>query len=808
MHPPNPASPTKPVDVFVLDAAQRAALVAVRDLGGAGLSVGALDSTADAPALASRWCEAPAVVPDVALGQDAYVDALLRVFAEHTPRAVLLAHDGTIEALRRRRDELEQVTRLALAPEDALAAAVDKTRTLAVAESLGLHVPRGAFVTGADEADAAIEQAGLPAVIKPTRSWSQGEGQGTRLLATVVGTRAEALQAIESILCEGVEVVVQEWLPGAREAVSLFYARGRVWARFAQRADRTFPPLGGNSVLRESIPLPPDITPAAERLVAELGLDGYSEVEFRRDAQGRPALMEINPRLSASVEIAVRAGVSFPRLLFAWAAQEPFHKVDGYRAGLRMRWLGGDLSWLRSVLTQPPGPDVPSRGRALGAFAGGFTHPYGYDYLDRRDPRPALVAASGAARRLRRVASPGTGAGAGLDTEVAVIGAGPYGLSISAQLSGSGVRHETFGEPMELWAEHMPVGMYLKSEGFASNLSDPAGLHTLERFCAEHDLSYGRVGSPIPLDTFERYGRWFQEWAVPGLRRNRVESVSRRPEGFELRLDTGETMRAGSVVVASGMSCCKYVPAALSGLPAQALDHAYDLRDPSRWSGQEVAVVGAGQSALEAAALLHEQGAHVHTIVRATEVKWNSYPAGSERPLRQRLQRPVSGLGDTKGLWVYANYPLAFHAAPESQKLKRAYTALGPSGAWWLRPRIEDQFEVVLGHTVVHAEANGGVNLRLEGPGGTQRELSVSHVVAGTGYRPEVRRLDFLDPTLRDQVATSVIGTPVLDSHFQSTSVPGLHFAGYLAGLSFGPVMRFVYGADFAARRIARRLGR
>lgn len=157
--------------------------------------------------------------------------------------------------------------------------------------------------------------------------------------------------------------------------------------------------------MRESIPLPGDIAPAAERLIAELGLDGYSEVEFRRDAQGRAALMEINPRLSASLEIAVRAGIPFPRLLHDWASSEPLQAVSGYRAGLRMRWLGGDLSWLRSVLGQQPGPDVPSRGRALRMLMTDFTRPTGYDYLDLRDPRPAFVAASGAVRRLHRLGS-------------------------------------------------------------------------------------------------------------------------------------------------------------------------------------------------------------------------------------------------------------------------------------------------------------------------------------------------------------------------------------------------------------------
>lgn len=244
MNPRLPANRDMPIDVLVLDAAQRAALVAVRELGRDGLAVGAIDSDPHAPAFASRWCAVAAVAPDISHGQDAYVDGLLEVCERRKPKALLLAHDGSIEALRRRRDDVERVVGLALAPEPGLAAAVDKTLTLAAAESIGLHAPRGGLVTRLDQADRAIERAGLPAVVKPTRSWAQKAGRGRRLLAVVVSTRADASRAIESILGEGVEVLVQEWLPGAREAVSLFYARGRFWARFAQRADRTFPPSG------------------------------------------------------------------------------------------------------------------------------------------------------------------------------------------------------------------------------------------------------------------------------------------------------------------------------------------------------------------------------------------------------------------------------------------------------------------------------------------------------------------------------------------------------------------------------------
>jgi predicted ATP-grasp superfamily ATP-dependent carboligase len=386
----------------VLDAAQRQALVAIRVLGKSGVGVVAIDGDRSAPGLNSRWRSRSVVVPHFSSGADAYVDAVLAACADPGARSLIPCLDGSVEALRPRRDEVERVIGLALAREDSLDAAVDKTRTLALARDLRIRVPRGCSVSDPAAAADAIEEVGLPTVVKPARSWVQGEEIGKRISPKVACSQTEALDLVQGMLSDGVDVLLQEWLGGEREALSFVYAKGRFWARFAQRADRTFPPLGGNSVLRESISLPADITPGAERLVAELDLEGYSEVEFRRDGSGRAALMEINPRLSASVEIAVRAGVPFPRLLHDWASGESLTETSGYMTGLRMRWLGGDLSRLKSILSHPNRPDAPSRRQALMTFAADFARPAAYDYLDRSDLRPAMVATAGIARRAGR----------------------------------------------------------------------------------------------------------------------------------------------------------------------------------------------------------------------------------------------------------------------------------------------------------------------------------------------------------------------------------------------------------------------
>ena len=389
------------------------------------------------------------------------------------------------------------------------------------------------------------------------------------------------------------------------------------------------------------------------------------------------------------------------------------------------------------------------------------------------------------------------------DTDVAVIGAGPYGLSVSAHLSARGVRHEIFGTPMDTWRHHMPAGMYLKSEGFASNLSDPAGEHTLERFCRESELEYGRHGVPISLDIFSRYGLWFQERLAPKLDPRLVERLRATEQGFELTLNDGESLSARKVVVATGVQRHAYVPAALRELPPEALAHTYD-HDPAEPVAGGTVVVGAGQSALEAAALVHEHGGEVRLVARAETIGWLSKPGGNNRPLRQRWKYPESGLGEGRAQWAYSNHALLFHAAPERWRLDKAFSVLGPAGGWWLKPRIEGAVETRLGRRLVGAEAeDGAVRLRLEGRSGPE-ELVAGRIVAGTGYRLSFEGMSFLAPELRDSIKP-VNGTAVLDRSFQS-SVPGLFFVGFPAAPSFGPLMRFVYGADFTARRVVRKL--
>ncbi len=128
---------------------------------------------------------------------------------------------------------------------------------------------------------------------------------------------------------------------------------------------------------------------------------------------------------------------------------------------------------------------------------------------------------------------------------------------------------------------------------------------------------------------------------------------------------------------------------------------------------------------------------------------------------------------------------------------------LGPSGAWWLRDRVDGKVAIRTGVTVQSALAQpdgGGARLSLATRNGGGDTLEVDHVLAATGYRVGLDALGFLSPELTTSLRT-VAGSPLLNGSFES-SVRGLYFSGLAAAATFGPLLRFVHGSDFAARRI------
>jgi thioredoxin reductase len=386
-----------------------------------------------------------------------------------------------------------------------------------------------------------------------------------------------------------------------------------------------------------------------------------------------------------------------------------------------------------------------------------------------------------------------------LDT--AIVGAGPYGLSIAAHFRRRGIPFRIFGRPMDSWLNHMPKGMMLKSDGFASDIYDPEKAFTLRQFCAERGIKYADTGVPVQLDTFSAYGLAFRDRMVPELEDKLVASVDRAPGGFVLRLEDGETFQARKVVLAVGITHFEHVPENLAHLPAEFFSHSARHREVEPFRGRSVVVIGGGASALDLAGLLREAGAEVQMVTRAAELHFHSQPTGKPRSWWQQIRHPQSGLGPGARSRFYADAPGAFHYLPEGLRLYIVGTALGPSGGWFIRDKVIGKLPLHLGCTPQAAEVqNGKVHLKIRAADGSQSEIVTEHVIAATGYKVDLERLKFLNPEIRSKVKT-LNKAPVLSSNFES-SVPGLYFGGVAAANSFGPVMRFAFGGGFAARTI------
>ncbi len=388
--------------------------------------------------------------------------------------------------------------------------------------------------------------------------------------------------------------------------------------------------------------------------------------------------------------------------------------------------------------------------------------------------------------------------------DLAIIGAGPYGLSIAAHLRKAGLSFRIFGCPMQSWRERMPKGMHLKSEGFASCLYDPDGAFPLSRFCRERNLPYAEVGLPTPLETFVAYGLEFQKRYVPMLEEADVIMVRRAGEGFELETATSQSILARRVIVATGLSHFARLPEDLAGLPRGLATHSSDHHDLTRFEGMRVAMIGAGASALDLAALLHEAGAHVEVVARASRIAFHTLMA-EPRPLWERIRNPRSGLGIGWRSRLATDAPLLFHFMPQEFRMRVVRTHLGPAPGWFIRSRVEGRVPMHVGTEVESASVNGGkVHLQLRNKERCGTELVADHVIAATGYSVSVSKLPFLHDSLRYGIQC-VENAPVLSTNFQ-TSLPGLYMVGVASANSFGPLVRFAYGAGFTARRITAHL--
>jgi thioredoxin reductase len=389
-------------------------------------------------------------------------------------------------------------------------------------------------------------------------------------------------------------------------------------------------------------------------------------------------------------------------------------------------------------------------------------------------------------------------------TSVAIVGAGPYGLSIAAHLRERGVAYRIFGSPMEMWRAHCPRGMFLKSDGFACDLYDPARQFTLKRFCAETQRPYHDSELPVSVETFVDYGVAFQKALVPDLTERLVNRVTATRDGYRLEIEGGETVTAHAVVIATGVSHCEVIPEELKLLPPECCSHSSMHPDLNEFAGKRVLVVGGGASATDTAAILHTLGTPVEILSRKP-IEFHTKSEPKRRTLWDRITKPNFGLGANFRTSMYVAFPDLFHLLPQRLRLRITRRHLPPAAGYFVRHHVVGKVPMHIGYAIREARVtDAGVELLCTDEGGGSLRLQADHVIAATGYRPSVDRLTLLDVKLRTAIKREE-GAPLLSRHFES-SVPGLYFVGLPSANSFGPVMRFVRGSEWAAGHLGRHL--
>lgn len=359
---------------------------------------------------------------------------------------------------------------------------------------------------------------------------------------------------------------------------------------------------------------------------------------------------------------------------------------------------------------------------------------------------------------------------------------------------------------METWAKHMPKGMMLKSDGFATGLYGPRAL-TLSEYCAQHKIEYADLGIPVSLELFNQYAGDFQRRFVPDLDTRFVSEVRKDGSSFVLRLEDDTEVRAARVVMAIGITHFAYMPELLSKVVSDRITHSSEHHDLSRFDDQNVVVLGSGSSATDLAALLHEAGAGVTLVTRSPKVNFHD-PPRTNRSFIDRLRRPLSCMGPGLRPTFYEQAPGVFRKLPEETRFKIVKEFAGPAGGWFMKERFKP-IPVILNHEVRRVNVTcGGLTIEIKSKGSPKAadELGADHLIAATGFRVDANRLSFVEPGLRKEIAAQR-GAPILSANFE-TSVSGLYLVGVGSSPFFGPVMRFVCGAKYAAPKLASHLAR
>jgi thioredoxin reductase/predicted ATP-grasp superfamily ATP-dependent carboligase len=781
-------------------------VAACRMLGQAGYDVAVAASEHPAAAQWSRFCRERLSVVDPRRDPAQFVADLERIVYRGGYDVLLPGSDATLLALACHGEHLRSEVSIGLPPPDVLKLALSKIALIESAARSGHPAPRTLICGDPGEAAAAADMLGYPVVLKPRRSVFAHDG-GLRQRASVTVRDPRTLQHLASDF--GMPCLVQRREAGSVISVGGVIVGGDLLGAVASRYARTWHPDAGSAAYSETIELTPALARTTSDFVTNIGWQGIFELELLERPEGDLLPIDFNPRVYGSLALAGAAGVPLATIWADWLRGIPsLGRVAS--AGFRYRWEDADLQaavwhlsrgsfreaiaiarprrrtvhahlWLSDPLPAAARTGLMVRRRVA-------QPPPGRERLRRET---SISAARGPRDRIRR---PRRRHRTAFGPRVVVIGAGPYGLSAANFCLHAGLAVRSFGRPMESWRQAMPAGMILRSRWRSSHIANPTGSLSLEHFERE-------IGRALPhhiaIGDFIDYGRWYQRQAVRDLDERRVERVDRVAGGFELTLEDGDSCEADKVIVAAGLDGFAHRPPPFDSLRSELVSHTVDHCQLGAFARQRVLVVGAGQSALESAALLHEGDAEVEVLARTGSLAFLAPEeiTGVVRRVNAAIVPPTDVGGRLTGWGAAA--PDVYRTLPVRARSFITQRALKPRGADWLRSRLED-IEITLGRRAVSAlENDGGIEVVLDD--GAKRV--VDHVLLGTGYRIDVPSYDFLSRSLVEQLHLRD-GYPILGPGLEST-VPGLHFVGAPAAYSFGPIMRFVVGTWYAGPAVA-----
>jgi predicted ATP-grasp superfamily ATP-dependent carboligase len=378
---------------LVLDGNSGPALATARSLGRAGWRVLAPRGTRTAR---SRYVAAAVPLVDAEDDVDAFAAGVEDVLAAQRVDVVVPATDASVETLWAHEPVLGGA-RVLGADRASAALGTDKVAALAAADRAGFPTPAWVAPATLDEAAAALDRIGLPAVVKPRRSYVREGGRLRQRRHGFVEDRAALADVLHrQSEPDGTLPVVQAFVRGRSLSASAVLAGGRVLALVARETLSFDPVAGGTSVWKRTVAADEVGVQDAVGLLRAIGYEGLAEVEYQVDAEGVPRLMEIGVRVHGWVPLAIHAGVDLPLVAARALLGDELPDAAPYRVGVEMRWPRGEVNRIVAALRRDGLPPGVTRGEVLRKAWPPWRPGLAYDGLVFDDPGPWVLA------RLRR----------------------------------------------------------------------------------------------------------------------------------------------------------------------------------------------------------------------------------------------------------------------------------------------------------------------------------------------------------------------------------------------------------------------